>query len=43
VHTGFGWRDRREGDHLQDLDVDDRVIFKYFFKKLYWDAWTALF
>jgi hypothetical protein len=43
VHTGFGWGDPREGDYLQDLGVDERVIFKYTFKKWVGQAWTTLF
>jgi hypothetical protein len=29
VHTGFWWRDPREGDHLGDPGLDGRIIFKY--------------
>jgi hypothetical protein len=36
VHTGFWWGDRRKGDHLEDLDVDGRIILKWIFKK--WDG-----
>jgi hypothetical protein len=28
MHTEFGSGDPREGDHLQHLGVDERVIFK---------------
>jgi hypothetical protein len=36
VHTGF-WRvDLREGDHLEDPDVDGRIILKWIFKKWDW-------
>ena len=26
VHTGFWWLNFREGDHLEDPDVDVRII-----------------
>jgi hypothetical protein len=35
VHTGFWWRDLREGDHLGDAGVDGKIILKWIFKK--WD------
>jgi hypothetical protein len=36
VHTGFWWRDLREGDHLGHPGVDGRIILKWVFKK--WDG-----
>jgi hypothetical protein len=33
VHTGFWCGNLREIDHLQDLDVDRRIILKLTFKK----------
>jgi len=33
VHTGFWCGNLREIDHLQDLDVDMRIILKHTFKK----------
>jgi hypothetical protein len=36
VHTGFWWGNLRERDHLEDPDVDSRIIFKWNFRK--WDV-----
>jgi hypothetical protein len=36
MHTGFWWGDRREGDHLGDPGVDERMILKWIFKQ--WDG-----
>jgi hypothetical protein len=32
VHTVFPWGNLRERDHLE-VEVDDQIILKYFFKK----------
>jgi hypothetical protein len=34
MHTGFWWGNVREGDHLEDPDIDGRIILKWTFKKL---------
>jgi hypothetical protein len=40
VHTGFWWRNLREGDQQKDLNVYGRIILKWIFKK--WvEAWTV--
>jgi hypothetical protein len=35
-HTGFWWRDLREGDHLGDPGVDESIILKWIIKT--WDG-----
>jgi hypothetical protein len=42
VHTGIFSGDIRERDHLEDHDVDGRIILSLIFKK--WDTgtWTGL-
>jgi hypothetical protein len=42
VHAEFWWRDLREGDQLEDLGVDERIILKWIFKTWYWETWTEL-
>jgi hypothetical protein len=38
-HTGFWLRNLREGKHLEDPGVDERIILKWILKK--WNAaWT---
>jgi hypothetical protein len=36
VDTGFLWGNFREGDHLEDPDVDGRIILKWILEK--WDG-----
>jgi hypothetical protein len=36
VHTGFWSGDLREGDHLEDLGVDGRIILKRHFREVGW-------
>jgi len=41
VYTGFWWGYLREGEHLEDRGIDERVIIRWVFKK--WDlgVWTG--
>jgi hypothetical protein len=38
VHTEFDAKHGREGDHLKDPGVDERITLKYIFKE--WDGET---
>ena len=33
VHTGFWWGNLRERHHLEDPDVDGRIILRWIFRK----------
>jgi len=34
VYTAFWWGNLREGDHMEELSVDGRIILKWSFKHL---------
>jgi hypothetical protein len=36
VQTGYWWGSLRERDHLEDLGVDGKIIFRWFFNE--WDG-----
>jgi len=43
VYTGFWWGNLRESDHLEDPDVDGRIILRQIFRT--WGGrgvWTGL-
>ena len=33
MHTGFWWGNIRDGDHLEDLGVNGRILLKLILKK----------
>jgi hypothetical protein len=33
VHTGFGWGNLKERNHLEDVGLDGKVTFELIFKK----------
>jgi hypothetical protein len=34
MHKGVWWGNLKEKNHLEDLGVDGRIIFKHIFKKV---------
>ena len=42
VRTALWWGDLREGDHLEGLGIDVRIILKCIFKKWEGEAWIRL-
>jgi hypothetical protein len=36
VHTEFWWGKRKEGDYLEDLGPDEKIILKWIFKRWCW-------
>jgi hypothetical protein len=40
-HRGFGRRNLKKSDHLEDVGLDGRIILKYILKKQDERAWTG--
>jgi hypothetical protein len=36
VYTGFHWGKPRERDHLEDPDIEEKIILRWIFRK--WDG-----
>jgi len=36
MHTGFWWGRLKEGDHLEDLGIEGRIILKLILKNTMW-------
>jgi len=43
VYAGFRWGNLRERDHLEDPDVDGRIILRWVLRKWFGRAWTGFF
>jgi hypothetical protein len=41
VYTGFWWGNLRERNHLENPDVDERIILRWIFGKRDEEAWTG--
>jgi hypothetical protein len=41
VYTGFWWGNLRERDHLEDPDIDERMIIRWIIRKWHVVAWTG--
>jgi len=42
LYAGFWWGNLREEDHVEELEVDGRMILKQIFKTLNGKAWIGL-
>ena len=42
VYTGFWWGNLRERNHLEDLDIDGKIILRWIFEKWNVRALTVL-
>jgi len=42
VRTGFWWGNLRETDHLEDPDLDGRIVLRWIFRKWNVQLWTGL-
>jgi hypothetical protein len=42
VCTGFCWGNLRERDHLEDPDMDRRIILRWIFRRWNVEVWAGL-
>jgi hypothetical protein len=40
-HAGFGWGILKESDHLEDLEMDGRIILKCILRQVDGRMWTG--
>ena len=41
MHIGLWWENLKEGDHVEDSGLDERIILKRIFEKWNGEAWTG--
>jgi hypothetical protein len=41
MNIGFWWENRKKRDHLDDLDVDKRIVLEFVLQKHDWAVWTG--
>jgi hypothetical protein len=41
LYKRFWWENVREGDHLEDTDVDGRIILRWILRKWNVETWTG--
>lgn len=42
LHTEFSLESLKVGDHSEDLNIVQRIVLKWIFRKAKWRVWTGL-